>query len=59
MITCYKVKYKKGNEKNQSEVSYVVKLNPKRPPGPMSDTMEVMFPREEVTFNVNLFLCDT
>ncbi|KAB7499292.1 hypothetical protein Anas_04960 [Armadillidium nasatum] len=34
------VKYKKGNEESQSEASYVVKLNPKRPPGPMTKMME-------------------
>ncbi|RXG60645.1 hypothetical protein Avbf_04793 [Armadillidium vulgare] len=45
-VTSVTVKYKK--DEIQSEVSYVVKLNPKRSPGPMSDTMEVMFPREVV-----------
>ncbi|KAL7648272.1 UNVERIFIED_CONTAM: hypothetical protein RMT77_000178 [Armadillidium vulgare] len=47
-VTSVTVKYKKRNEESQSEASYVVKLNPKRPPGPMTKMMEVMFPREEV-----------
>ncbi|KAB7499283.1 hypothetical protein Anas_04959 [Armadillidium nasatum] len=45
-VTSVTVKYKK--DEIQSEASYVVKLNPKRPPGPMADMTKMMFPRETV-----------
>ncbi|KAB7500015.1 hypothetical protein Anas_13176 [Armadillidium nasatum] len=48
-VTSVTVKYKK--DEIQSEASYVVKLNPKRPPSPFSDMTKMMFPRETVILN--------
>ncbi|KAB7499083.1 hypothetical protein Anas_05089, partial [Armadillidium nasatum] len=44
-VTSVTVKYRK--DETQSIVSYVLKLNPQRPPGPMSDLMDGIFIREK------------
>ncbi|KAB7499084.1 hypothetical protein Anas_05088, partial [Armadillidium nasatum] len=44
-VTSVTVKYRK--EGIQGDTSYVLKLNPLRPPGPMTEFMSVMFPREK------------